>query len=62
MEHLININTKKKLNKYVLRLTQQSVYFIAILEGEHKNTLWFQVVIKSKLTGIFFRKMVATVA
>jgi hypothetical protein len=23
------------------------------IQGEHKNTPWFQVVIKSKLTGIF---------
>jgi hypothetical protein len=25
-------------------------------QGEHKNNSWFQVVIKSKLTGIFFYK------
>ena len=27
-----------------------------IIQGEHKNTPRFQVVIKSKLTGIFFYK------
>jgi hypothetical protein len=28
-----------------------------ILQGEHKNTPWFQVVIKSKLTGIFLQNL-----
>jgi len=27
--------------------------FINLVQGEHKKTPWFQVVIKSKLTGIF---------
>ena len=26
-----------------------------IVQGEHKNTSWFQVVIKSKITGIFLQ-------
>jgi len=26
-----------------------------VIQGEHKNTPWFQVVIKSKLTGIFLQ-------
>ena len=26
-----------------------------LIQGEHKNTSWFQVVIKSKLTGIFLQ-------
>jgi len=26
-----------------------------LIHGEHKNTPWFQVVIKSKLTGIFLQ-------
>jgi len=25
------------------------------IQGEHKNTPWFQIVIKSKLTGIFLQ-------
>jgi len=28
---------------------------VANIQGEHKNTPWFQVVIKSKLTGIFLQ-------
>jgi hypothetical protein len=28
---------------------------LIVIQGEHKNTPWFQVVIKSKLTGIFLQ-------
>ena len=52
--YTFNTATKSDVNLY-LSSQQTTLMFLRNVQGEHKNTPLFQVVIKSKLTGIFLQ-------
>jgi len=50
----LRVTFRKKKKKKILRCLKWA-HFTPTIQGEHKNTHWFQVVTKSKLTGIFLQ-------
>ena len=44
-----------KFSEQILLQALLGISRLVMIQGEHKNTPWFQVVIKSKLTGIFLQ-------